>query len=481
MRAPVIYRRLILLGLLAGVIPLFSMAADGDPLPAEVMAELRRYGLSPRHLSVYVQVVDQDKPLVAYQADVPRNPASSIKVLTTLAALEILGPGYTWKTEVWSRSPIRDGRLDGDLYLKGYGDPFLVIEHFWRFLRELRNDGLVDIRGHLVLDQSYFAQEPGDPAVFDGKPHRAYNVLPRALMVNFQAVRFHLQPQPELNRVRIVADPHLAGLEVVNRIQLRPGRCRDGARRVALQVLPGQAMDKMVFSGRMDGACGEAEFFRVVAEPVRHTHGVFTALWRELGGRFDGDVREGRVPEDARLLHRMSSPMLGDIVRSINKHSNNLMTRMLLLTLGTEGDTPGTTARGIARVRQWLTQSGMNFPELVLDNGAGLSREERISARHLGEVMLAGYRSPFMPEFMSSLPVSGEDGTMQRRHAGTALEGRTHLKTGTINSVRAMAGYLQDRRGRRVVVVSLHNDPRVNSLAGERVQDAILRWAYERP
>src|SRR3989344_865706 len=124
MRAPVIRGGLILLGLFAGLIPVFSTAADGDPLPAEVMAELRRYGISPRHLSVYVQVVDQDKPLLAFQADVPRNPASSIKVLTTLAALEILGPGYTWKTEVWSRAPIRDGRLDGDLYLKGYGDPF---------------------------------------------------------------------------------------------------------------------------------------------------------------------------------------------------------------------------------------------------------------------------------------------------------------------------------------------------------------------
>jgi len=218
-----------------------------------------------------------------------------------------------------------------------------------------------------------------------------------------------------------------------------------------------------------------------VAEPVRHTHGAFTAVWRELGGRFDGDVREDKVPSDARLLHRMSSPTLGDIVRSINKHSNNLMTRMLLLTLGTDGDTPGTTARGIARVRQWLAQRGLDFPELVLDNGSGLSREERISARHLGEVMLAGYRSPFMPEFMSSLPISGEDGSMQRRHGGSELAGQAHLKTGTINGVRAMTGYLLDKRGRRVVVVSLHNDPRVNSFAGEKVQDAILRWAYARP
>ncbi len=480
MRVPVIRGGLILLGLLAGLIPVFSTAAD-DPLPAEIMAEMRRYGLSSRHLSIYVQVADQDKPLLAFQPDVPRNPASSIKVLTTLAALEILGPGYTWKTEAWSRAPIRDGRLDGDIYLKGYGDPFLVIEHFWRFLRELRNDGLTEIRGNLILDQSHFALEDGDPAEFDGKPHRAYNVVPRALLVNFQAVRFHIQPQPDQNRVRVIADPHPAGLEITNRIQLRPGHCREGLRRVGLQAIHGRPMDKVMFSGRMDGGCGEAEFFRVVAEPTRYTHGVFTSVWRELGGRFEGDVREGQVPADARLLQRVSSSTLGDIVRSINKHSNNVMTRMLLLTLGAEGGGPGTTEKGVARVRQWLATHGLSFPEMVLENGSGLSREERISARHLGQVMLLGYRSRFMPEFMSSLPVSGEDGTMQRRHSGTELDGRTHLKTGTINGVRAMAGYLQDNRGRRVVVVSLHNDPRVNSFAGEKVQDAILRWAYNRP
>jgi D-alanyl-D-alanine carboxypeptidase/D-alanyl-D-alanine-endopeptidase (penicillin-binding protein 4) len=252
-------------------------------------------------------------------------------------------------------------------------------------------------------------------------------------------------------------------------------------RRLGLQAIHGSPVERVVFSGRMESGCGEAEFFRVVAEPTPHTHGVFTAVWRELGGRFEGKVREGAVPADARLLQRLVSPTLGDIVRSINKHSNNVMTRMLLLTLGAEGGAPGTTAKGVARVRLWLAQRGLDFPEMILDNGAGLSREERISARHLGQVMLAGYRSPYMPEFMSSLPVSGEDGTMQRRHSGTELDGRTHLKTGTINGVRAMAGYLLDQRGRRVVVVSLHNDPRLNSAVGERVQDAILRWAYARP
>jgi len=456
-------------------------AEPAEALPAPVAAEMRRYGLSPKHLSVYVHVLGEDEPVVAYRADVPRNPASAMKVLTTLAALEILGPGYTWRTEAWSRTPIREGRLDGDLYLKGYGDPFLVMQHFWRFLRELRNDGLKDVRGHLILDQSHFAAETGDPAEFDGRPHRAYNVLPRALLVNFQAVLFHLQPVPEENRVRVLVDPHPSGLEVINRIRLRKGNCRRGARYVGLQTVPGQPMDKVVFSGRLDSGCGEMEFFRVVSDSTPYIHGVFTALWRELGGRFEGQVKEGPVPADARLLLRLTSPTLGEVVRSINKYSNNVMTRMLLLTLGAEQSLPGSTARGIARVRQWLIQRDLNFPELLLDNGSGLSREERISARHLGQVMIAGFSSPHMPEFMSSLPVSGTDGTLRRRHGGSALEGRAHLKTGTINGVRAMAGYLLDRRGRRVVVVSLHNDRRVNSLAGERVQDAVLQWVYARP
>ena len=220
----------------------------------------------------------------------------------------------------------------------------------------------------------------------------------------------------------------------------------------------------------------------MVSEPAPYILGLFRLLWTELGGRFAGDVREATVPAEATLFHTSYSPPLADIVRSINKYSNNVMARQLLLTLGAEkAGAPGTTDKGIQAVSEWLKRRNLIFPELVLENGAGLSREETISARHLGQVLLAGWRSPYMPEFISSLPLAAMDGTLRRRFNGAALEGQMHLKTGSLNDVRSVAGYVLDRAGRRVVVVCLHNQARADTAAGEAVQEAVLQWVHERP
>ncbi len=485
----VIARGLFLLGLLA------PAAGAQTTLPEAVTQTLKREGVSPKGVSVYVHEIGQAKPLLAVAADVPRNPASTVKLLTTLAALEELGPAYRWKTEAYAAGPVRDGRLDGDLYIKGYGDPFLVIEHFWRLLRALRLQGIDTISGNLVLDQSHFAPEPGDPAEFDGRPERAYNVLPSALLVNFQAVNFRFLPDAAAGRVQIVAEPHPANLVIENNLRLTNEPCRGWNRHVsyrlardndardgggrATQGAVADGMEKATFSGRYDAACGANELFRVVNESTRYVHGVFTALWRELGGRFGGGVREATVPDGARLLYTHESPPLADVVRSVNKFSNNVMARQLLLTLAAEKlGAPGTSEKGAEIVRAWLKRRGLEFPELKLDNGAGLSREGRVSARHLGEVLLAGYASPYMPEFLSSLPIAAVDGTLRDRLS--ALEGQAHLKTGLLNNVRGLAGVMRDRQGRSAVVVILHNHSQADGPAGRAVQEAVLEWVYNR-
>ncbi len=462
-----------------------SLAAEmtfADDLPIPVIQVLKQYKLSERGLSIYVQELDKPEPLLSVAADTPRHPASVIKLLTTLAGLEELGPGYRWKTEAYVTGPIRAGRLDGDLYLKGYGDPYLVVEYFWQLLRGLRAQGLRTIGGDLIIDQSYFAQEPGDASDFDGQPLRAYNVLPRALLINFQAVNFRFMPSLAGKRLRIVADPLPALLEVENRVTLTHGLCRGWSRNLSMQLQNKGNETKVVFSGTYDAACGDNELFRVVSEPLPFIHGMFKTLWLELGGGFVGTARDGVVPENAARLYTADSPPLADIVRSINKYSNNVMARQMMLTLGAERlGPPGTTEKGAQAVRDWLKRRDLSFPELALENGAGLSRNEWISARHLGEVLLTAYRSPSMPEFMSSLPIAAMDGTLRKRFGGSELEGRLHLKTGSLDDVRSIAGYLLDRRGRRMAVVCLHNHVHADSAAGEAVQDALLRWVYERP
>lgn len=459
-----------LLALSVGVVP----STSADTLPPTVAEVMKRHRLSPAGLSIYAQVVGAPQPLLSIGADVPRNPASVLKLVTTLAALEALGPAYQWKTEVYGNGQIREGKLDGDLYLKGYGDPYLVIEQFWRLVRGLRLSGLEQIDGDLVLDQSHFADEPGDPAEFDGQPLRAYNVLPRALLVNFQAVQIRLLPQPR--RLRVIADP---SVPVENTIKLIGGPCHGGGHGWSMRIAKGK-QTRLLFQGNYASACGETEIYRVLSESGSYIHSVFQALWEEQGARHKGGWREGVTPANAALLYTYKSPPLTDIVRLINKFSNNVMTRQLLLTLGAEQfGPPGTSENGGRAVRDWLRRRELDFPELVLDNGAGLSREARISARSLGRLLLAAYQSPYMPEFMSALPVSGQDGTLVKRFNGE-LAGRLHLKTGSLNGVRSVAGYVLDATGRWVVVVSLYNDPRANSAAAEAAQRALLDWIYDR-
>jgi len=473
-------RRLLSLLLVSALFaPLAGRADPSDTLPPEVSRALKQFRLSERGLSVYVHEIGKPEPTLAVRADVPRNPASTMKLLTTLVALDTLGPAYTWKTEAWSVAPVHDGVLEGDLYLKGYGDPYLVIEHFWRFLRALRKGGIDEIRGDLVIDQSYFAPVPGHSADFDHRPTRAYNVQPRALLVNFQAVNIRFLPEPS-GRLHIVADPQPAQLTIDNRVRLARGPCRGGARGLGMQVANRRGSETIVFSGRYSRDCGDGQLYRVVAEGEQYIHGVFKTLWTEMGGRFEGGVREGRVPPEAQLLHRALSPPLAELIRVVNKYSNNVMARQMLLTLGAEAHgAPATVDKGVAVVHAWLAKQGLDFPELVIENGSGLSREERISARHLGQLLLKAYESPYMPEFISSLPILATDGTQRLRHGG-GLAGRAHLKTGSLDDVRAQAGVVLDEKGRRYVVVILHNDTRADT-AGEAAQTALLGWINHLP
>jgi len=466
------YLLLILLLNLSGA----AWAADKlDRLPPEVESALKRAGLSERGFSAYVHEVGHPQPVLAVRADTPRNPASTMKLVTTLAALELLGPAYTWKTEAYATVPIRDGVLNGDLYLKGYGDPYLVIEHFWRFLRGLRKAGLESIRGDLVVDQSYFDPSPGRSADFDRRPQRAYNVQPRALLVNFQTVNIRFQPDVVSRSVRIVADPQPAQLAIDNRVRLARGPCRGGARGLGMQVAGRAEIQRIVFSGRYSSDCGRDELYRVVAEGEQYIHGVFKTVWMELGGQFDGGVRDGLVPAKAQLLQETESPPLAEIIRVINKYSNNVMARQLLLTVAAEkAGVPATVEKGVAAIEQWLRQRGLEFPELVMENGSGLSRDARITARHLGQVLLMAYQSPYMPEYLASLPILSTDGTLRLRFGGS-LAGRAHLKTGSLNNVRSQAGLVDTESGRRFVVVILHNDARADT-AGEAAQTALLSW-----
>jgi len=455
--------------------------AQARGLPKPVADALRAAGVPESAVSIVVQEVGAARPSLRLNDAAPMNPASAMKLVTTYAALELLGPAYQWKTEVYTTGTLRDGVLDGDLVLKGYGDPHLDYESFWLLLRQLRGKGLREIRGDLVLDRSYFAPVAGAPGDFDGEATRPYNVLPDALLVHYKSIRFVFLPEVESGGVRVYAEPSPPGLQIASRLRLWGGHCVDGkAFRSLLEPTfdPGPP-PRASFDGLYPTDCGEKDLNVAFLPPDEHVAGVFGELWREMGGSWSGRTREAAVPEGAALLHTRESAPLAEIVRDINKYSNNVMARQLFLTLAASGYAPPLTIDESREVvRHWLNLKGIAAPELSLDNGAGLSRTDRVSARTLAELLESAWRSAVMPEYVASLPLAGIDGTMKKRLVGDPVAGQAHLKTGLLADARSMAGYLLDARGRRQVVVMLMNHP--NAPDADAANDALLRWIYER-
>jgi D-alanyl-D-alanine carboxypeptidase/D-alanyl-D-alanine-endopeptidase (penicillin-binding protein 4) len=444
-----------------------TLAAD---LPAAVDQSLRKAGIPRANVAVVVQELGTARPELSLNAGAPMNPASVMKLVTTYAALELLGPAYHWKTEVYADGP--------NLVLKGYGDPKLNLESFWMLLRNLRGRGLRDIQGDILLDRTYFAPYP--EGRFDDDSFRPYNVTPDALLVNFKSLRFSFIPEAASGTVRVFAEPALPGLEIANSLRLvESSVCPEGrAFRERIQAEFQPRPPRATFSGPYPAACGERDMNVALYYPEDYVTGMVRQLWTEMGGWWGGKAREGVVPADARLIYTHESVPLAEVVRDINKFSNNVMARQLYLTIAAEmGGAPAHSENGVAAIKQFLSAKNIKAPELVMENGSGLSRVERISAANLASLLQSAWRSPVMPEFVASLPLVAADGTMRKRLRGERVAGHAHIKTGLLNDVRTMAGYVLDRSGRRHVVVMLMNHP--SAPQADAAQDALLAWVYE--
>lgn len=503
------------------------LPARGVPLPDSVTAALRRAHIPLSDVGIVVQAADAPAPLIALNATQPMNPASTMKLLTTYAALQTLGPAYRWKTEAYLDGTLNDGVLQGNLVFKGYGDPKLTLEQFWMWLRELRHRGLREIRGDVVLDHGYFGDDEGGAGDFDQDPTRAYNVGTNALLLNFNAIHVHLIP--EGRRTIALIEPELAGYTVENNVATSDHLgCHDG------KVIRAQLAGKVIrLDGRIPAACGEVDEYYSLLPHDEYFFAVFSALWKELGGTVEGTLRSGPVPAGLKPYATYVSPELAEMIRDINKFSNNIMARQVFLTLGaaapapavatqrgdsaagaqddaaegatvadmqTGGDTAqaspagsssamanmpvpetapasASVSRSIVWMRGWLNSRRLQFPELVLENGSGLSRKERISPLHLARLLQEAAHSPFYSELESSLPILGMDGTVKRRFRDSALAGHAHLKTGTLDDVKAMAGYVDAADGKKWIVTFIINHS--NAARGRAAQDALIEWVEQ--
>jgi D-alanyl-D-alanine carboxypeptidase/D-alanyl-D-alanine-endopeptidase (penicillin-binding protein 4) len=446
-----------------------TRSSDSRTLPRSVEAALARGGIPRDALVAWVQDVDSPQPRLSWQADKPVNPASLMKLVTTFAALDLLGPAFTWSTPVWLQGAVANGVLTGDLVIKGSGDPKLVLERLWLLVRRVQQAGVREIRGDIVMDRSAFVPGELNPADFDGEPLRPYNVGADALLLNYRAVLLTIMPDPAHGVATIAVDPPLAGVRVDASVPLVAGPCDDWR---AVLKSDFSEPTRLRLAGGFQAACGEKIWPLAYADQKSYNERALAGLWLEQGGRLTGVVRDGAAPA-ATPSFELRSPSLADVIRDINKLSNNVMAQQLFLTLGATQRGAGTPEAAREVIAQWLrSRVGGAAAGAVIANGSGLSRDSRLSAGLLGRLLRAGWASAVMPELMSSLPVAGVDGTLLR---SKGAPGRAHLKTGSLRDVVGVAGYVLADSGRRYVVVGIVNHPNAN--AARPALEALAEWA----
>jgi D-alanyl-D-alanine carboxypeptidase/D-alanyl-D-alanine-endopeptidase (penicillin-binding protein 4) len=456
-------------------------------LPPAVAQALQQNGI--RQDEIGVLVLRGDAAVLEHRAGLPMQPASTMKLVTTLVGLERLGPAFRGRTELRTTGQVEDGVLRGSLYLKGGADADLSSEHIADMLRALRYDGIERIEGDLVLDRGLFQPARTDLGLppFDESPEAYYNVIPDALLVNKNMLQ--LDMRSTASRLQLRMHPALERVSVTSEMTLVDADC---ARWEAGWQLPearrqADGRIKVVLRGTFPKNCNRSYGVNVL-DRDDYVGRLVREIWSDQGGVLSGRTITGATPPEARLLAAHASRQLPELVRDTNKPSDNALARTLFLSLGSLQADPvagslalpateeSTFARADAAVRGWLREKQIDDTGFVIDNGSGLSRIERISAQQMAHLLQAGLRSPWAPEFQSSIPIGAVDGTMRRRLQDSPAAGRARLKTGSLRNVTALAGYVPDANGIPCVFVAMINSEQSGNGRGRAVLDTLVDW-----
>ena len=387
-------------------------------------------------VAVYAYDLRNGKVVESHRADAAMNPASTMKLVTTFAALRALGPDYRWVTSWLSPAEVVSGSLEGDIYWVGSGNPVLDQNDLLDMQTQLRERGIRRINGQLVLDRSRWSHQ-GSAQGFEDDAAEAFSTAPDPHMLAYKVV--WAKPQRTASgEVRVDTNPPLPEVAQINTLRLLNGNqseCSSLKRYMNAQYRQGT----LVFSGSLPEPCLGQEIFINMLEMQDFASRSFVNHWRAEGGEIQSGYRIGKLPERSVTLAINRSKPLVEVLADMNKHSNNVIARSVFLALGENGAGSHTEHNAAAAVRRQLVEAGLDDEALVLENGSGLSRRERVTARMLGQMLVKAYQSRFKQAFIDSLPIAGTDGTLKSRFKQVGAPLR--LKTGTLKNVRALAGY----------------------------------------
>ncbi len=456
------------------VIVSVSVSAE---MPQPYKTLISKYNFKKDSYSFVVKnLTNPQKKVIIYNGSKNFNPASLIKIITSFIALDILGPNYKWRSDFYYTGEVKEHILQGDIIFVGRGDASFSIDNLESLIREIQKKGIKKIEGNLILNKSYFGKIP-DVIDFDDDPMRAYNVLPNAISIQSNTINFKFTPQD--NSVKIDAKPNLKYLKLKNNLKVSEKNCVSWKQALDYQKANSIMDDTIIFQGYMSNKCSKKEIDLSVIDNSRYFYEAFKYLWVQNGGDFSGGywVNDNERLEGELLSSHLSRP-LGVLVRDMNKHSLNLMSRNLMLTVMAEDLKIKATEDDVNRfVLDWLGNHDIVTNNIFIENGAGLSRRTSINAESLLEIMDKIYEHPYMPEILSSFSILNEDGTLEKKMPLSKVKKNGHFKTGSLKNVSAIAGYLVDKEKDKKILIFLMNDKAANK--SHNFQNDLINLAFE--
>ncbi len=441
-------------------------------LPQVINEEIRKSGIEKRDISIYIKEAGRGGKIVAsLNAHKIRRPASMIKVFTTYASVLKLGFDYRWPTKFYTTGTLQNGILQGDLLIKGFGDPTLSDEDLEKIVSTIRAEGIGQVRGDIVIDRSYFKIGNKDSSGFDENPYSAYNAMPDAMMFNERLVTVCVIPKENKVHKKNVDDSY----KVVDKLEHVNKPCKGKYSWPGVTIDKSEVIPTVLLKGKISKRCGKREICKVVTKPYKSFYYALKDRLKKEGIPVRGGLQLRKIPKEAKGLFTHYSDPLEEIISETSKESNNLYARHLLLLLGAKVyGAPATVQKGRDAIVQILDAKGaLGEGKLRIDNGSGLSRTSKMNAKLLAEMYDDAY-DRYGSRWMETLSIAGVDGTIKKRFRNTVVKKRAWMKTGTLRRVKNIGGYVKNRAGKFYTVVIIINSQKAK-YRGSKLQDEIMK------
>ena len=441
-------------------------------MPLQIQNFVNKSGIPSKDISIYIKELESEKVIASLNSSTTRKPASVIKVMTTYSTLLKLGFNYRWPTEFYANGSIGAGVLNGNLVVKGYGDPTLAKKHIASIVKKIKNSGVRRITGDIIIDRSYFNVGNKNSSNFDKYTYSPYNAMPDAMMFNERTSTVCITPKKK-SASKSINDPSYS---VVNQIKYVNTACKGKYSWIGSRVDMSSGNPKLILNGKLSKNCGTRKVCKVITKPYKAFYHALRNALRKNSISVGGGFRLAKVPKGSKLLFTHYSQTLEKIISKTAKKSNNLYARQLMLHLGAKVyGAPATLNKGRKAIKYILKRyNALASSKLYIENGSGLSRSSNVTAEIFSYMFQSAY-SRYGQRWMNTLSIGGKDGTIRKRFRGSPASNHSWMKTGTLNRVKNIGGYVKNRSGKLYTVVILVNT-KVGRWKASHLQNKIINW-----